>query len=432
MGKDSTKNLVGQPIFKQIMKIIPKDKFDELVISQQSNRYYKSCFSWEQLEIMLFGIFSRCDSMSETCAAMSALKGKLNYLGMDEALPQSTVGDALRNRNEELFRLFYFALIAYFSPLLSVSRRKKHHKEGVSFEEFYAFDSSTITLFSEIMKGVGRNRNDDGKKKGGLKAHMLTDIHADTPQFVKISEAKMHDKNFLQCLNPASGSMLVFDKAYNYYLQFAKWTAAGVNFVCRLKDNAKYEVQGEPLFEKKLKTDEFGVYKVEHIHLKYKETVEIEIEEKGKKKKKRKKKVVKTLCLRLVWYKDEQGRKYKFITNNWEISAEEVALIYKCRWSIETTFKKLKQNFQLTYFYSDTENGIKTQVWCTLIAYLLLQVIQTKSESTKAFSTIAAVVRIHLTSHLDLFWAVIESRRTYEKRSKGKNKSPTTAQLSLF
>jgi hypothetical protein len=85
---------------------------------------------------------------------------------MDEALPQSTVGDALRNRNEELFRLFYFALIAYFSPLLSVSRRKKCRKEGVSFEEFYAFDSSTITLFSEIMKGVGRNRKDDGKKKG--------------------------------------------------------------------------------------------------------------------------------------------------------------------------------------------------------------------------------------------------------------------------
>jgi hypothetical protein len=436
MGKDSEKKLVGQPIFKQIMKIIPRDKFDELVISRQSDKYYKSCFSWEQLVIMLFGIFSRCDSMSETCAAMSALKGKLNYLGMDEALPQSTVGDALRNRNEELFRLFYFALTAYFSPLLSVSRRKKYRKEGVSFEEFYAFDSSTITLFSEIMKGVGRNRKDDGKKKGGLKVHMLTDIHADTPQFVKISEARMHDKNFLQCLNPATGSMLVFDKAYNYYLQFARWTAAGVNFVCRLKDNAKYEVQGEPLFEKKLNKDEFGVYKVEHIHLKYKETVEIEEkgkkDKKGKKKKTRKKKVVKTLCLRLVWYKDEQGRKYKFISNNWEISAEEVALIYKCRWSIETTFKKLKQNFQLTYFYSDTENGIKTQVWCTLIAYLLLQVIQTKSESTKAFSTIAAVVRIHLTSHLDLFWAVTESGRTYEKRSKGKNKSPTTAQLTLF
>jgi IS4 transposase len=223
--------------------------------------------------------------------------------------------------------------------------------------------------------------------------------------------------------------MVVFDKAYNYYLQFAKWTDAGVNFVCRLKDNAKYEVQGDPLFEKKLEKDEFGVYKVEHIHLKYKETVAIT--EEGKKKTK-KKKVIKTLCLRLVWYKDEQGRKYKFITNNWEITAEEVALLYKYRWSIETTFKKLKQNFQLTYFYSDTENGIKIQVWCTLIAYLLLQVLQIKTESTKAFSTIAALLRIHLMSHLDVTWVLTEGRRAYPKGKKRRNKSPTTAQLSLF
>ena len=429
MGKDSKKHLVGQPIFKQIIKLIPMDKFNTLVLQCKSDRYYKTFFSWEQLITMLFGIFSRCDSMGEVCDGMRALGGKLNYLGMDCSPAKSTAGDALRDRDEELFRLFYFALIAHFSPFLSVSRKKKHRKEGVSFDEFYAFDSSTVTLFSDIMQGVGRNPKDDGKKKGGLKVHMLTDIHADTPQFVKISEAKMHDKNFLQYLNVPVGSMLVFDKAYNYYLQFAKWTAMGVNFVCRLRDNAKYEVQGAPLFEKKLEKEEFGVYKVEHIHINYSETVEINKEGKKKTKKVKQKK---RLCLRLVFYKDEQGRKYKFITNNWEITDEEVALIYKCRWSIETTFKNLKQNFQLTYFYSDTENGIKTQVWCTLIAYLLLQVIQTSTESQKALSTVAALLRMHLISHLDLKWVVTQGRSWYPKRSKGRNKSPTTAQLSLF
>lgn len=428
MDKGRKKDLSGQPIFKQIIKMLPKEKFDELVIQQKSDRYYKTLFSWEQLVVMLFGIFSRCDSMGEVCDSMRALGGKLNHLGMDCSPAKSTMGDALRDRNEELFRLFYFALITHFSPLLSVSRRKTRRKEGVSFDDFYAFDSSTITLFSDVMKGVGRNPKDGGKKKGGLKVHMLTDIHADSPQFVKISEAKMHDKNFLPYLNLSEGSMIVFDKAYNYYLQFAKWTEDGVNYVCRLKDNAKYEVQ-EVLFEKKLEKEEFGVSKVEHIHLKYKQTIEAQV---AGKKKKKKVKVTKTLCLRLVWYKDEQGRKYKFITNNWEITAEEVALLYKNRWLIETTFKLLKQNFQLTYFYSDTENGIKTQVWCTLIAYLLLQVIQTVSESKKAFSTIAALLRIHLISLLDLKWIVTEGRRAYTKRSKNRNKSPTTAQLSLF
>jgi len=409
MSKDSEKKLVGQPVFKQMLKMLPREQFDLLVKQCGSDRYYKTFFSWEQLIVMLFGIFSRCGSMGEVCDSMRALAGKLNYLGMDCSPSKSTAGDALRDRDNELFKLYYFALIEYFKPLLSVSR-----KEKVSFENFYAFDSTTITLFSDVMKGVGRNPKGDGKKKGGLKVHMLTDVHADTAVFAKISEAKMHDKKFLQHLNPAKGSMLVFDKAYNFYQQFAEWTEEDVFFVCRLKDNAKAELQ-EVLFEKTLGKDEYGVYRVEHIHLKYK-----------------KDKQDKTLCLRLVYYKDEQGRKYKFITNNWEITAEEVALIYKYRWTIELTFKKLKQNFQLHFFYSETENGIKTQIWCTLIAHLLLNVIMALSKSKKAFSTVAALIRIHLISHLDLTWVVKEGRRAYVKRIKSKNKSPCSVQLSCF
>ena len=409
MGKDTTKNLVGQPIFKQLIKMLPKEQFNFLVKQCDSDRYYKSFFSWEQLVVMLFGIFSRCDSMGEVCDGMRALAGKLNYLGMDSAPSKSTAGDALRDRDNEIFKQYYFALIKYFEPLLSVSR-----KEKISFEKFYAFDSTTISLFSDVMKGVGRNPKGDGKKKGGLKVHMLTDVHADTAVFAKISEAKMHDKKFLQHLNPSKGSMLVFDKAYNYYRQFADWTEEGVYFVCRLKDNAKAEVQ-EVFFKKLLEKHEYGVFRIEHIHLKYK-----------------KEKQEKTLCLRLVYYRDEQGRKYKFITNNWDITAEEVALIYKYRWTIETAFKKIKQNFQLHFFYSDTENGIKTQIWCTLIAHLLLNVIRVLSKSKKAFSTVAALIRIHLISHLDLMWVVTEGRRAYTKRRISRNKSPAIVQISLF
>ena len=157
------------------------------------------------------------------------------------------------------------------------------------------------------------------------------------------------------------------------------------------------------------------MWRIDHIHLNYK-----------------KKYQEKTLCLRLVYYRDEQGRKYKFITNHWDITAEEVALIYKYLWKIETTFKKLKQNFQLPFFYSDTENGIKTQIWCTLIAHLLLNVIRVLSKSKKAFSTVAALIRIHLISHLDLMWIVTEGRRAYTRYRTNRNKSPVTIQLSLF
>jgi IS4 transposase len=136
------------------------------------------------------------------------------------------------------------------------------------------------------------------------------------------------------------------------------------------------------------------------------------------------------LCLRKVTYRDEKGRIYEFISNNFQISSEEVAYLYKLRWNIEMLFKKIKQNFQLHYFYSETENGIKTQIWCTLIAQLLLQVIRVFSKSKKAFSTIAALIRMHLISYLDVNWMVNNCRRTYIKKQK-RNKSPVL-QVSLF
>lgn len=405
--KSSEKKLVGQPVFKQLLDFVPRNKFDLLVSRHNSDRYYKTFDSWTQLVTMLFGVLSRCDSMGEICDGMQGLAGKLNHLGMDKSPAKSTAGDGLRGRDNEFFQAVYFMLLEHFKPILSVSRIG-----NVSFSKLFIFDSSTIRLFSDIMKGVGRNPKNEGKKKGGLKVHMMIDAHSDTPEFVKISEAKQHDKNFLQYLNPAAHSMIVFDRAYNHYLQFAQWTERQINFVCRLKKNAVYEVQ-EVLFKAEPAKNQPGVLSEEHIHLAYKEDEQ-----------------EKTLCLRKVTYRDEQGREYDFITNNFEISREEVAQLYKLRWNIELLFKKLKQNFQLHYFYSETENGIKTQIWCTLIAQLLLQVLRVKSESKKAFSTIAALIRIHLISNLEIFWMVQNSRRTYTKHKK-RNKSPCL-QTALF
>lgn len=407
MGKDISKNLVGQSVFKQIIDLLPKNKFDKLVLDKGSDKYYKTFTSWDQLVTMLFGIFSRCDSMGEVCDAMVGLQGKLNHLGMDSSFAKSTAGDGLRNRGNELFKDFYFQLIAHYQPILSVSRIEK-----ASFDKLFIFDSTTIRLFSDIMKGVGRNPKNDGKKKGGLKVHMMIDAHADCATYARISEAKMHDKNFLQYLKLPAHSMIVFDKAYNHYLQFAKWTQESVYFVCRMKSNTVYEVVNE-VFSQTLKPNEAGVLKEEHVHLQYKED-----------------KAEKTLCLRKISYQDDKGRIYIFICNNFKITNEEIAFLYKKRWNIELLFKKLKQNFQLHYFYSETENGIKTQVWCTLIAHLLLKVLSVKANTKKAFSTICAIVRIHLISLLELFWLIENTRRAYIKKKK-RNKDPVV-QTEMF
>jgi hypothetical protein len=140
---------------------------------------------------MLFGVLSRCDSMGETCDGMKGLASKLNHLGLEKSPAKSTASDGLRGRDNEFFQEVYFMLLKNFKDILSVSRI-----DNVSFAKLFIFDSSTIRLFSDIMKSVGRNPKHDGKKKGGLKVHMMIDAHSDTPEFVKISEAKLHDKNF--------------------------------------------------------------------------------------------------------------------------------------------------------------------------------------------------------------------------------------------
>ncbi len=123
--------------------------------------------------------------------------------------------------------------------------------------------------------------------------------------------------------------------------------------------------------------------------------------------------------MRKVCYQDEKNRYYEFLTNNFDIEAEEVAFLYKKRWGIEILFKKMKQNFQLHYFYGENENAIRTQVWCTLIAQLLLTVVQKIAQTKKAFSVVASLVRLHLISMLDVFELLRSKRREYGSNSLG-------------
>lgn len=264
-------------------------------------------------------------------------------------------------------------------------------------------DSTTIRLFSNILKGVGRNPKGDGKKKGGLKVHMLIDAVQSVGRFVKITAAKVHDKNFLKSLELMSHSMIVFDKAYNYYHQFAQWTFRQIYFVTRLKKNAVYEIIEVKRMHYK-KKGKAKVLRDELIELTYHPE-----NENGKQQMN----VFKKLQLRKVTYQDEKNRYFEFLTNNFDITAEEVAFLYKKRWGIEIMFKKMKQNFQLHYFYGENVNAIYTQVWCTLIAQLLLTVIQKMANVKKAFSVVAALVRIHLISMLDLNQLLRSKNRNY-------------------
>ena len=402
MDKNTQINFVGQPIFSQLLSLIDKADFNRLVNRTDSDYYYKSFHSWPHLVTMLFGILSRCDSMGEICEGLQAMRGKLNHLGLNKAPSKSTAGDGLRNRSSHFFEALYYQLTEQYHSFLSDSRTF-----GLTLKELLIVDSTTIRLFSDILKGVGRNPINDGRKKGGLKVHMLVDAVAGIARFVKISEAKQHDRVFLRQLKLPAHSMVVFDKAYNDYEQYATWTGEDVYFVTRQKENAVYTVL-EVKQKNVVKKNTSGVKKEEYISLLYKQAGKLQ-----------------TLILRRIEYQDELNRQYVFLTNNFSITAEEVAMVYKKRWGIELLFKKMKQNFQLTYFYGENENAIRTQVWCTLIAQLLLTVIQKMANTRKAFSMIATIIRIHLISLLSIITLIQNTDKKYKRDT-------TTAQGSLF
>ena len=318
----------------------------------------------------------------------------------------------LRNRDSKIFEDLYFTLVKHYHSFLSDSRTY-----GLTFKEVLLIDSTTIRLFSNILKGVGRNPKGDGKKKGGLKVHMLIDAVQSVGRFIKITAAKVHDKNFLKSIELSSHSMVVFDKAYNYYHQFALWTQNQVYFVTRIKSNAVYTV---------IEVKRSHYRKKGHAKVLSDEIIELEYhpeDENGI----RNLKIKKNVRLEKVSYQDEQNSYFEFLTNNFDIEAEEVAFLYKKRWGIELLFKKMKQNFQLHYFYGENENAIYTQVWCTLIAQLLLTVTQKISQTKKAFSVVASLVRIHLISLLDVYELLRNKKRTYMTRGLG----PPLIQLSL-
>lgn len=414
MSKNREINFVGQPVLKQIMDLATAIDIKGLVREHRSDRYYKSFSSMTQLTTLLFGILSRCDSMTEVCEGLRGMGGKLNHLGLKKSPAKSTASDGLRNRNARFFESVYFALVKHYQSFLSDSRTF-----GLTFKEVLLVDSTTIRLFSDILKGVGRNPKGDGRKKEGLKVHMLIDAVQSVGRFVKITAAKVHDKNFLSGLELVPNSVVVFDRAYNHYLMFARWSEKQVYFVTRMKKNAVYTVE-ETLRKHYRKQGQAKVLRDEII------TVSYHPEDTSGKKITGERHELK---LRRVCYQDEKNRYYEFLTNNMEITAEEVAFLYKKRWTIELLFKKMKQNFQLNYFYGENTNAIYTQVWCTLIAQLLLTVLQKKARVKKAFSVVATLVRIHLISLLDVNQLLRSGNRGYHVAG---NDPSNTGQFALF
>jgi len=369
-----SKNFSGQPIISQVLNFIPSSIISRTAQEHNSDRYYKRFKTYDHLVTMIFATISGCSSLREISSIMLACEGKINHLGLTKFPKRSTLSDANKNRSSQVFAAIYQSIYNRYRHFLSDRDTKK-----LPVEDLKIVDSSTISLFSDIIKGVGRNPI-NGKKKGGIKMHTMINAKEDVPCLVRFTSAATHDHTFLKELNLKKGSFVVFDKGYVDYMQYYKWTLEDVYFVTRQKENAHYT-----------SLEEFDI--ADHIHPSILKDERIKINKDGQSIELR----------RVAFYHTEQKKVYEFISNNFEIEADRIADIYKQRWQIETLFKRLKQNFPLKYFFGDNQNAIEIQIWVSLIIQLIMLVIQRKADKKWAFSNMMSVIKYHLMTYIDLF-----------------------------
>lgn len=385
-------------VFGQLISLIDDSMIKKAVKKHDSDKYVKHFKCQDHLFSMIFCCLEKCNSLREVAGGMLGLSGKEETVRINHLPKKSTLADANKGRKVEFFEEVYNSLLIKYSFALSDSRIEIALGKKVKI-----VDSTTISLFKDILKCVGK-KSIDGKSKGGIKSHCVINADEKVPNLIWHTAATTHDHQFLEKLKCDEHTLFIFDKGYNDYKAFAHFTEKKTGFVTRLKSNARYEIIQSNDIPEKI-----------HNGVLSDEIIEVQVNKKTK------------LKLRKILYYDRQHKRtFEFISNLFEFRADTIAALYKIRWQIELLFKQIKQNFPLKYFLGDNENAIKIQIYCVLIVNLILEVIKRSLKRKWSFSNMVSFCRIHLFNYINLtkFFESPENEWEYDQKN--------NVQLGLF
>ena len=407
MGKST--HFIGQPMYNQVIKLLDKSKILQISRELGGERYTKHFNVWIHLVVMLYAVIKRFDSLREITTSLLADTKKLAHLGIMFKISRSTLADANKRRPEAIFETIYRDLYArYRHELISDSRSSKCPKW---MNRLQIIDSTTISLFSNLLfKGVGRHPK-TGKKKGGIKVHTIIHANEGVPSDIKFTSAATNDSFMLKPSHLSKGDILAMDRAYIDYEKFEKLTQRGVIYVTKMKKSLKYQITSDVMYQTPNGLMEVRVQYVTFT----KQTKDGFINHNA----------------RIITYADEKKHKLiSLLTNDMDSDPNEIIAIYRQRWEIELLFKQIKQNFPLKYFYGESANAIKIQIWVTLIANLLLMVMQKRLTRSWSFSGLASLVRIVLMYYVNFYSLFNNPEKDWENmRILDENPPP---QLTLF
>lgn len=270
---------------------------------------------------------------------------QFNRLGFGKSISLSNLSKANEIREVKIFE-------DLANLLISTARDKRSDEHDFFLDgNVYAFDSSTISLCLSTFWWTKMHHN-----KGGVKLHTLLDVKTDIPAFNIITDASVHDSKVMSQIPYEEDAYYVFDRAYMDTKQLYSIHQKESYFVVREKRKMKYAVDNDTDYnnpETGIMADQYILFKGKDTEKQYPEPIR-----------------------RVVFYEKGANRTFVFYTNNTKITAEDVTLLYKYRWRVELFYKWLKQHLRIKQFYGTTENAVKIQIYCAIIAYCLVAIVE--------------------------------------------------------
>ena len=335
----------GRFVFTQLIEFLPRKYFEWLVKKYEGNKYVKSFTCWNHLLVMIFGQLSNRNGLRDLIVTLAPHQRSFHHLGFGKSVTRSNLSKANEIRDVRIFKEFAERMIA-------IAREKRAGARDFFLNnKVYAFDSTTISLCLSVFWWAKLHHS-----KSGVKMHTLYDVVTDVPAFVIITDATLHDSVVMDQIPYECGSFYIFDRAYMATKYLWLIELAKAFFVVREKHKMKYEVvesKSDCNIDKGILADQTILFA-------------------GHKTKKQYPRKLR----RIVFYDAEDNRTFVFYTNNFDVSAEDIALLYKYRWRVELFFKWIKQHLRITEFYGTTENAVKIQIYAALAAYCLVAIVE--------------------------------------------------------
>jgi hypothetical protein len=332
----------GKYVFAQIVDFLPQRVFDRFVEKYEGNKFVKHFTCWNQMLCMVFGQLTNRDSLRDLMVAIDAHHLKSYHLGFGKNVTRSNLAKANEVRNSQIFEDFAYHLIG-------IARRVRQNDDFSIKGKIYAFDSTTIDLCLCVFWWATFR-----KTKAGIKLHTLFDITTQIPAFVHITPATVNDVRAMDYLIYEPGAYYIFDRGYVDFARLYRIQAHSAFFVIRAKSNLQFSRMYSSKVDKSngVRFDQIGRLIGIHPSKDYPAKIR-----------------------RVKYYDDERKRTFVFLTNNFVLTGEEIALLYKYRWQVELFFKWIKQHLKIKSFWGTTENAVRIQVYSALIAYCLVSIV---------------------------------------------------------